>query len=99
MDPIDISLAVHPAMLAWPHGRRPAEQRVIDVGDSAGPRNSEWTLDSHAGTHVDAPLHRLPGGAPVDELPLRACLGPCTVVVVEEDRAVRPEDLPDRALE
>jgi arylformamidase len=98
MDLIDISLALHPAMLVWPHGRSPAAHRIVDAGDDGSPRNSEWTLDSHAGTHVDAPLHWLPGGASVDGIPLHACLGPCTVVTLDEDRAVRPADLLGSAL-
>lgn len=98
MEILDISLPVHEAMLSWPHGRRPARHRVVDEGGERSPRNSEWALDSHAGTHVDAPLHWLPDGDPIDSVGLEACLGPCTVVAVDEDRAVMPEDLPEAAL-
>ena len=95
---IDISLRVHPAMLAWPTGRPPARHEVIDEGTPESPRNSTWELDSHAGTHVDAPLHWLPGEASVDRLPLEPFLGPCTVVGVDGDRPVEGGDLPDAAL-
>lgn len=46
----------------------------VDVG---------WIRSSvHNGTHVDAPLHVLDGGASVDRLPLEAFDGPCRVVTV-----------------
>lgn len=37
-------------------------------------------LGTHAGTHLDAPAHFLPGGATVDRLPLSALAGPARVV-------------------
>ena len=92
---VDISLPVQSSMLSWPTGRTVAEHRVVDEGDGASPRNSEWHLDSHAGTHVDAPLHWIPGGATTDRLPADAFLGPCQVVAVGEDREIAPSDLPD----
>ncbi|MCC6390578.1 MAG: cyclase family protein [Bryobacterales bacterium] len=37
------------------------------------------TLCAHTGTHVDAPLHYLPGAAAVEALPLDVLIGPATV--------------------
>lgn len=37
-------------------------------------------LYSHAGTHMDAPLHFLDGGATIDQWPLAQCIGPATVI-------------------
>lgn len=94
MELFDVSLRIGPGMLAWPTGRAVAAHVVVDAGDEAAPRNSEWHLDSHAGTHVDAPLHWCPGGADADAISLGACLGPCTVVAVESDRRIEHDDLP-----
>jgi arylformamidase len=94
---LDISLPVSGSMTAWPTGRPVAVQRVVDEGGDA-PRNSEWTLDSHAGTHVDAPLHWLPGGASVDSIPLEACLGECTVVSAGRSGMVLADDVPEAVL-
>ena len=93
MELFDVSMPVRPAMLAWPTGRPAARHRVVD---EEGPRNSEWQLDPHAGTHVDAPLHWLPGGGDADSIPLERCLGPCTVVAHEGDGPI--EDVPVAAL-
>lgn len=98
MEIIDISVSIRPAMLCWPTGRQAAAQTVIDVGDGATPRNSEWTLDSHAGTHLDAPLHFLPAGADVEEIPLSSCIGSCTVAEVPGDGPIGSDLLPTESL-
>lgn len=53
------------------------------------------TFPTHAGTHVDAPLHVLSGGATVDEYPLSRLVGEGVVlgVDVDESRAVDRSDL------
>src|SRR5438874_11113571 len=38
----------------------------------------------HSGTHVDAPVHSIEGGAGVDVVPLDALVGPCEVVEVPD---------------
>ena len=40
-------------------------------------------MTPHAGTHIDAPLHCLRGGASADEIPLHNCYGACTIVTLE----------------
>src|SRR3954454_21542008 len=43
------------------------------------------TIDSHCGTHVDAPSHFVPGGIGVDQIPLEVLVGPAQRVRVETD--------------
>ncbi len=38
----------------------------------------------HTGTHADAPLHFIDGGASIDTVPLDSYIGPCTVIDVRE---------------
>jgi arylformamidase len=45
----------------------------VDDGGWAG---SAIRIDSHCGTHVDAPSHFVPGGPAVDEIPLDVLIGP-----------------------
>ena len=35
---------------------------------------------AHAATHMDAPRHFVDDGATIDQVPLEACFGPCTVL-------------------
>ncbi len=37
-------------------------------------------IHSHAGTHMDAPLHFLPSGHSMETMPLEKCVGPAIVV-------------------
>jgi arylformamidase len=73
----DISLPLSDQLPVWP-GDPPVT--LARVGDPAGPWVSRLGLGSHAGTHVDAPAHFIPGGATVDRLPLEVLIGPAWVV-------------------
>lgn len=37
------------------------------------------TLASHTGSHLDAPLHKIRGGTPIDEMPLEGFVGPAYI--------------------
>lgn len=43
---------------------------------------SELTIGSHCGTHIDAPLHMIPGGKALESLPLDCFIGPCRVLTL-----------------
>jgi len=50
------------------------------------------TLASHTGSHVDAPLHKLRGGASLDELPLERFVGKAVIVDLRDSGPSRPID-------
>lgn len=39
----------------------------------------KFTLSNHTGSHVDAPLHKIAGGASLDEIPLESWVGPAYI--------------------
>lgn len=41
---------------------------------------SEFTMGSHCGTHLDAPLHMIPDGVSIDHISLDHFIGPCRVI-------------------
>ncbi|TKX75280.1 cyclase family protein [Halorubrum sp. GN11_10-6_MGM] len=66
--------------------------------EADGYATSELRTGTHAGTHVDAPKHTLPGGEPIDEgavgrFAFEARLVDCRPLAPRE--AVAPEALPD----
>lgn len=71
----DISLTISPGLPVWPGDPPVAVERVsdIDAGDDANV--SRIDMGVHTGTHVDAPLHFLSGGDPVDRLDLKTLTG------------------------
>ena len=46
---------------------------------------TEIALPCHAGTHVDAPIHIIPNGKSIEELPLEAFIGPGAVISVKKN--------------
>jgi len=80
---IDISMPLYAGMPSFPGDPIFASHpvRSMDRGD---PYNlSELVLGSHAGTHVDPPVHFIPGEKTVDQVDLDALNGPCRVVDVD----------------
>ena len=85
---IDISLPVSPALPVWP-GSPPVEMTrrlALDRGDPVN--DTTIRLSVHTGSHVDAPLHFLAGGASADVLPLATLIGPAHVAAAAADEAI-----------
>ena len=55
--------------------------KKIDDGDMYN--LSAVSMCSHAGTHIDAPLHFYEDGSPIDQIRLNTFYGKCTVISVE----------------
>ncbi|MDN5848443.1 MAG: cyclase family protein [Nitrococcus sp.] len=79
---IDISVPIRDAMVHWP-GDPPVRVRrahAIERGDEAN--LTELCMSAHTGTHMDAPIHYLPGAASMDALPFTATIGRARVISV-----------------
>ncbi|MCL6632686.1 MAG: cyclase family protein [Alicyclobacillus herbarius] len=51
-------------------------------------------LDAHTGTHIDAPLHMVEGGATIESIPIADLVRPCRVVdLTHVNQAIRAGDL------
>lgn len=61
------------------------------ITSEGGVTISEICMGSHTGTHMDAPLHMLAGGASIESLPLEGFLQPAHVVSIPQNGAVSPE--------
>jgi arylformamidase len=48
--------------------------------ESKGRTSSNINMSTHSGTHVDAPLHFIPGGTSIDQLPLSSMCGDARVI-------------------
>jgi arylformamidase len=91
---IDVSLPIGPDLLVWP-GDPPVEilPRIqISKGEPANV--SELRIGTHTGTHVDPPVHFVPGAAGMNRVPVEVLVGDC---VVADARGLRgrlgPADL------
>ncbi len=90
---IDISVPLDSSTPVWPGslGFRHNWIKRTDDGDNSN--SSAFTCCMHAGTHVDAPLHFLSNGSPVDEMSLDALCGPAYVVDLRNASMIDEEAL------
>lgn len=78
---IDISVGVLPGETPLYPGDPPATFtwfRSMDRGDIVN--LSDFHFGAHTGTHIDAPLHFIAGGAPIDLIPLEKVIGPAKII-------------------
>jgi len=89
----DISVPIDACTPRWP-GTRPLSVRWISRADGKGKSNETWlSMSSHAGTHLDAPLHFLNGAGSVKRVPLEACMGPTLVVHLPKAKEIGEKEL------
>lgn len=86
----DITQEVFSARV-YPGDPQPAFRRVKDFAAGDQSTVTEITLQVHAGTHLDAPIHRVCGGKGMDEVPLEKCIG--DAVVIDWQQGLSPENL------
>lgn len=88
MNYIDISRKLSPTM-ARHTSQKPFElvyERSFETGQSM--MLSNFSMCTHLGTHIDAPVHFVPGGKTVDEIDLNLLMGPCDLVCVPAGQVV-----------
>ena len=93
MQLIDISQGLSPATAVWP-GDQPFEWTwTARMEEGASVNLGALTLSSHAGSHVDAPLHVREEGTSTDGL--ESFVGPAEVVDVTDADVVAPSHVAD----
>lgn len=97
----DISLSISADLPVWPGDPAVDIERVsaIDSGDDANV--SRIDMGVHTGTHVDAPLHFLKDGGPVDQLDLKTLTGRAYVLDLPavdaiDARVLKTAEIPPR---
>ena len=45
---------------------------------------SAYSLGAHSGTHIDAPMHFIRDGAPIDRVPLEPLIGPARIIDIPD---------------
>jgi len=81
----DISIGIDENLPLWPGD---PELRLhwaanIEQGDLVN--LTELSMGIHTGTHIDAPLHFLPNGKPIDSLSLNVFVGEAQVVAIPQN--------------
>lgn len=76
---VDVSLGIHPGMVTWPSDPGVSIERVSDIAQGKAANVSALCMGSHTGTHIDPPLHFIPDGGSIDQIPPERLVGPCVV--------------------
>jgi arylformamidase len=78
---IDLTHPIHEGMTTYPTPWHPVVE-ITQLGRH-GIENREsrkLVIGTHTGTHMDAPLHFIPGGGTIDQIPMDLLAGPARLV-------------------
>jgi len=90
---LDVSVPIHTGMVHFPDNPSIEIDTItsVDRGDLC--TVSRLTMGSHTGTHIDAPIHFLPGGTGAELVPMERLIGPARVIEIKDPHAVKAEEL------
>jgi arylformamidase len=71
----------------------PRIYRYSDANLGAPVTMTMLEIISHTGTHIDTPLHFIPGGSTITDMPLDATIGPCRVIGIKDRKRITADEL------
>lgn len=90
----DISVPLKQGMNYFPTDPAPPKiYRYHDVELGARVTMSMLEIISHTGTHIDSPLHFIPGGSTISDMPLEATIGTCRVIEIKDREKIKVAEL------
>ena len=90
----DITVPLKQGMSYFPTDPVPPKiYRYHDVELGARVTMSMIEMISHTGTHIDTPLHFIPGGSTVSDMPLDATIGPARVIEIKDPEKIKVPEL------
>jgi arylformamidase len=90
---IDVSVSLHSGMVHWPDNPPVRIERALNIEHGDAANVSEISMGAHTGTHMDGPIHFVPFGKGLDEMPLTATIGRARVIEISDPEAVKPDEL------
>jgi arylformamidase len=90
----DISIPLKQGMVYLPID--PVAPKIYRYSDrvlGAPVSMSMLEIISHTGTHIDAPLHFIPDGSTISDMPLDATIGPCRVIEIKDHDMIKVEEI------
>ena len=82
---IDVTATLDPAKTPVYEGDAPMKFDFIkDMRKGDKLSLSVYSMGAHSGTHIDAPMHFIASGAPVDQVPLNSLIGAARVIEIPD---------------
>ncbi|RYZ40857.1 MAG: cyclase family protein [Myxococcaceae bacterium] len=94
---VDVTVPVRDGMVHWPDNPPIQVRHHLDLAKGDAANVSHLSLGVHSGTHVDAPVHFIPGGLGVDAMPLDRLLGDVRVLALPKGPAITAQALREHA--
>src|ERR671915_1831119 len=83
---IDVTATLDPATTPIYEGDAPMAFRFLrDMRRGDALTLSAYSLGAHSGTHIDAPMHFIRDGAPIDRVPIERLIGSARVIEIPDD--------------
>ena len=83
---IDATATLDPSTTPVYEGDAPMRFDFLkDMRKGDGLTLSAYSLGAHSGTHIDAPMHFVAGGASIDQVPVAPLIGPARVIDIADD--------------
>ncbi|PZS01430.1 MAG: cyclase [Candidatus Chloroheliales bacterium] len=76
----DVSLTLEPGMTTYNNEPGPTVQPIAAIDKGAAANVSLYSFGSHTGTHIDAPVHFIPGAPGIDATMPDVLIGPATLL-------------------
>jgi arylformamidase len=76
----DATLPLVPEMATWPGEPGPDRTLIKSIAGGDPANVSRLCMGMHTGTHVDAPVHFIPGAPAIESVPLDALIGPGLII-------------------
>jgi arylformamidase len=90
---LDVSVPIYTGMVHFPGNPSIEIDTISHVERGDLCTISQLKMGSHTGTHIDAPIHFLPGGSGAEEVPLENLMGPARVIEIKDPHVVKAEEL------
>jgi arylformamidase len=90
---IDITFPVSAKFPAWPGSIGFSYQWHMKMEDGETNNLSSFTIDSHLGTHLDAPLHFVHKARQLEQLELSKLIGKAYLAEIRNKRSITADDL------
>jgi arylformamidase len=96
---IDVSVPLTTGMVHWPGDPEPNFGRISEIEHGADANVTFCRMTAHTGTHMDAPVHFVPGTGGIDEFPLEVGIGRARVIEIPaEANAIGRNELQGKGL-
>jgi arylformamidase len=82
---IDVTATLDPATTPVYEGDAPMKFDFLKDMRKGDPLSlSMYSMGAHSGTHIDAPMHFVSAGAPVDDVSLASLVGPVRIIEIQD---------------